>query len=72
MLDDGFTVAWILWLAMFVVIEGAAIFRKEGGDTLSEHVWKWFSVREKAAGWKARRAVLAGFLAWLSAHLLGG
>jgi hypothetical protein len=69
---DGFTIAWVMWLAMFGVIEGVALVRKEPGDTLSEHIWKWFSVKEKAAGWKARRAVLTAFLAWLSAHMLGG
>jgi hypothetical protein len=57
---------------MFLVVEGAAITNRDRGDTLSEHVWKWFSVKEKALGWKQRRAVLAAFLAWLTAHLVGG
>lgn len=69
---DGFTIAWIFWLAMFLVIEGAAIFRKERGDTLSEHVWRWFSVSGKPRGYKMRRFVLLVFLVWLTVHLLTG
>ncbi|MFF3055009.1 hypothetical protein [Streptomyces sp. NPDC057909] len=34
---------WVGWLAAFVVIEGKALFNKTEGDTLSEHVWRWFS-----------------------------
>ena len=68
----GWQTAWLLWLAMFGVIEGAAILRKEPGDTLSEHVWKWFSVKDKARGWRQRRSVLALFMVWLSAHLVLG
>lgn len=71
-MEPGFTVAWVMWLTMFGVIEGAAVLRKDRGDTLSEHVWKWFSVKEKAPGWLARRGVLAAFLVWLTVHLLGG
>lgn len=67
----GYTVAWLLWLAMFVVVEASALFRRARGDTLSEHVWGWFAVKDKPSGWVARRGVLAVFLAWLSAHLLG-
>jgi hypothetical protein len=69
---DGFTVAWLLWLAMFAVIEGVAIFNKRSDDTLSEHVWKWFSVRNKSRGWLLRRGVLALFLTWLTVHMLAG
>lgn len=69
---DGFTVAWVFWIAMFAVIEGAAIVRKERGDTLSEHVWRWFSVADKPRGYKMRRFVLLVFLVWLIVHLLTG
>jgi hypothetical protein len=67
---DGFTVAWLFWFAMFAVIEGVALFNKRRGDTLSEHVWKWFSVKEKSGGWLVRRGVLALFLTWLTVHML--
>lgn len=68
---SGWTVAWIMWLAMFVVIEGAAIIRKEPDDTLSEHVWRWFKIRESRQ-WNVRRWALAIFLVWLLIHLVAG
>ena len=40
------TIAWIGWLVAFVVIEAIAIKSKARGDTLSEHVWSWFSIRK--------------------------
>lgn len=57
---------------MFGAIEGAAIFNKKDGDTLSEHVWRWFSIREKGKGWRSRRFALLAFLSWLSLHFLTG
>ncbi len=65
---DGYTVAWLLWIGMFFVIEVPALRNKQVGDTLTEHVRKWFSTKEKAKGWKARRGVLAAFLGWLTLH----
>lgn len=73
--------AWIVWIAAFAAIEGPALFNRTEGDTLSEHVWKWFATRRddlrndkgKASGWvKIRRVVLLAFLTWLSLHFLTG
>ncbi|MCI0689853.1 MAG: hypothetical protein L0Y54_21825 [Sporichthyaceae bacterium] len=69
---DGFTIAWLLWVGFFGAIEGAALANKQPGDTLSEHLWRWFAITGKPAGWRARRAVLVAGLAWLVAHLLSG
>lgn len=69
---SGWTVAWLLWFAMFLVVEGFALFNKERGDTLSEHVWKWFQIRSKPNQWTWRRAVLAIFLVWLLVHMVAG
>lgn len=69
---NGWTVAWILWLAMFAAVEGAALINKDRGDTLSEHVWSWFKIREKPRQWTWRRAVLAVFLVWLLVHMVAG
>ncbi len=69
---SGWTVAWIGWLLMFAVIEGVAIIRKEKGDTLSEHIWKWFRIRDKPQQWTWRRIALAGFLVWLLVHMVAG
>ena len=69
---SGWTFAWILWLAMFAVIEGAALKNPVQGDTFSENVWKWFSVKDKGAGWRARRITLALGLVALLFHFLHG
>lgn len=63
---------WVAWLLMFLAIEGAAIFNKDKGDTLSEHVWAWFKIKDKPREWTWRRAVLAGFLVWLLVHMVAG
>ncbi len=70
MLDGTYTMLWGIWIALFLAIEGAAIFNKQPGDTLSEHVWKWIGKKgyAKPSGWKWRRIALGGFLAWLVAH----
>lgn len=65
----GYTVAWLLWGAMFFVIEIPAILDKRSGDTLSEHLRKWFSTKDKSWGWVARRGVLALFFVWFIIHL---
>ena len=69
---SGWTVAWLVWLGMFLVVEGFAIFNKERGDTLSEHIWKWFRINDKPRQWTWRRAVLAIFLVWLTVHMVAG
>lgn len=79
---SGWTWAWLAWLGAFVAIEGPALANKTSGDTLSEHVWKWFATRredlrrpdgKKASAWvKIRRTVLVAFLAWLSLHFATG
>jgi len=67
-----YTILWIVWLALFVVIEGFALKNKDPGDTLSEHVWKWFSITNKGKWHKVRRIGLVIFLTWLVLHFLTG
>ena len=62
----------MFWLLFFITIEGAALFRKAPNDTLSEHVWAVFRIRDKPRAWTWRRAVLAGFLVWLLVHMVAG
>lgn len=54
---------WRLWfypaIAVFLVIEGIAIYNGVGGDTLSEYVWGM-------ATWK--RVVIVSIVGWLIAH----
>jgi hypothetical protein len=69
---SGWTVAWIMWLGMAAAIEGPALFNKTRGDTLTEHLIAWFSIKDKARQWRIRRALLALFLFWLAVHLISG
>lgn len=69
---SGFTVMWIAWIALFLLIEGVALVNKKPDDTLSEHVWRWFSIANKGPWWRLRRFALAAFLAWLVLHFLSG
>ena len=68
----AYTWAWIFWLAFFAVVEGVALLDKDRGDTLSEHVWSWFKIKDKPRQWTWRRIVLAAFLAWLLVHMVAG
>jgi len=66
---DGYTIAWIAWLTAFAVIEGAALADKDEGDTLSEHVRKWFATHTRP-GRLAFAAVWLGFAGWFLVHIL--
>jgi hypothetical protein len=63
-----FTIGWIGWGLYFAVLEGIALFNKGEGDTLSEHVWRWFDV--DAHQWTAKRYLLVAFMLWLSGHFI--
>jgi hypothetical protein len=69
---DPYTLGWLLWIAAFLGLEGKALVNKRPGDTLSEHVWRWSSVKAKGGAWRLRRFGLLAFLAWLAAHFLTG
>ena len=57
---------------MFFVIELPAAFDKKEGGTLSEHIWEWFSIKEKSVGWRWRRIGLLFTLGWIVVHLFSG
>ena len=69
---SAYTIGWLVWIAAFVVLESTALKRKAAGDTLSEYVWKWFSVTERRPAWQLRRFILLAGLAWLALHFLTG
>jgi len=71
-LNSDFTIAWFIWGGLFAAIEGVALFNKREGDTLSEHVWKWFQVKKSNPKALALRTGLFGFMAWLTAHFVFG
>lgn len=66
----GFTTAWIIWILMFIAIEGKAILNSRKGDTLSEHVWNWFNIDKRESNWTGKRIALCAGLLWLIAHLV--
>ena len=55
---------WAAWLLFFLVLELPAVFNDTPDDTLSEAVWQ---ITQVSFFWW----LLAGFLVWLTAHLLG-
>jgi len=73
---NGWTWAWLGWLAYFLAVELAAVVAsiraKRAGkadprDTLSEHVWYWFGVNRGGTGierdanaWARARRVVLG------------
>jgi len=65
-------IIWVMWLVFFGAIEGPALLNKNKNDTLSEFIWKFFSIKEKSRQWRFRRFCLLSFLAWLVAHLITG
>lgn len=44
---SAYTVAWIVWVLFFFVVEGLALFSKKPGGTFSEHWWTVFQVQSK-------------------------
>lgn len=57
---------------MFVAVEGAALLHKDPAGTLTNHILRWASWRDKSWGWIGRRAVLVGLLFWMLAHFISG
>lgn len=65
---DVFTQLWLIWIALFGVIEGAALLSNKEGRTLTARIVSWASLKDKSGGWLARRGTLAGFAGWLLYH----
>ena len=62
------TLAWLLWIAAFAVIEGAALVNDKRGDTLSEHFRRWFRT-DTHRGRTAWLVVSGVFFAWFLIHI---
>lgn len=69
--DEVFSGLWWFWCIFFVVVEAIALARDLPGDTLSEHVRKWFSVKTKL-GRTAFLVIWAAFAVWFLPHILLG
>lgn len=69
-----FTIAWVLWILSFFVIEGVAIVkdRKDVGgswpDTLSEHLRRWFRT-DTNLGRTVFMVSFGVFAAWFGIHI---
>lgn len=75
MLDDIYDWAWVAWILLFFVIEiPAIVYEKRFGSsaTLTAHVRRWFSTRDRSPGWRLRRLMLAVLLLWLPLHFYAG
>lgn len=61
-------VGWVLWLALFFVLEIPAVVNDVPGDAFSELLW-WLEALPGGAGalftW-----IFAGVLLWLTQHVL--
>ena len=64
---NPFTIAWIVWVISFFLIEYGAIWSDVPGSTLSAHIRSWLA----AGGWW-RLALFGVFFAWLIPHLMWG
>lgn len=71
-LVDTFTRLWVLIIIIFGLVEVRAIFRKEKGDTFSEHVWKWADVTDDNGKvrktYTFRRILLILGFVWMLVH----
>lgn len=71
-MTTGYTLAWLIWLGLFLAIELPSALNVAKGDTLTEHFHRWFSIKGKPRGWQIRRVILAAFLVALTLHLVLG
>lgn len=69
---DLFTIAWISWIVGFLVIEFWAIFRQDEGDTLSEHLRKWFNVKTNHGRTVWLVVSFIFFVVWFIPHIAFG
>ena len=75
MFDDWYDYLWVAWILLFFAIELPAIYyekRYGSGATLTAHVRRWFSTRDRSKGWRQRRLALAVLLLWLPLHFYAG
>ncbi|WP_425829314.1 hypothetical protein [Streptomyces fractus] len=64
------SIAWLSWLAAFLLLEAAALLWGPHGASLSMHIWEWFGFHDHGPWAAARRAAFGGLLGWLVLHFL--
>ena len=65
------TILWLIWIAMFAIVEGVAVFNDKKNDTLSEHFRLWLRV-DTRLGRTVFLLIFGGFVAWFGIHILTG
>ena len=65
------TIAWVAWLVLFIVVEFLALRNDVSEDTLSEHVRRWLSVKTRW-GRTVFLVAWAGFTVWFGVHIVTG
>lgn len=87
--DQFFDTAWVVWIILtfltFAALEAYAFIKHGKGFTLSEHVWKWFRIKDANARdnnmvndqpvtWvlRGRRLLLLNIFLWPLLHFFTG
>jgi len=69
---NKYEAGWVAWLLGFVALEGLAVANKDDEDTLSETVWRWFSINHEGKHYRIRRFGLLTLITWLFWHFWTG
>jgi hypothetical protein len=64
----AYTAAWIFWIGVFAAWEILALRDKDEGDTLTEHIRRWFHLRDTVQVRNYGRGILFIGLVWLLGH----
>lgn len=70
---DWYLAGYIAGSVVIGAVELVALFNKQPGDTLSEHIWRWVGLHRRwTLAFTVRRLVVVAFLGWLLLHLAFG
>lgn len=62
-----YVIAWIAWIALFMLIEFSALWTGHSRFSLSELVWKLERINR---AWTFLRYFVAAFCVWLFGHMV--
>lgn len=68
---DFFTVAWLTLAILVLIVELIAALNNRSNDTLTQYVYKIFSIKEKGKLWWLRRSLLLAIMVTLTLHFMG-
>ena len=61
-----YDIGWAVWALLFLVLEGLALWDRDKGDTLSEHVWAVMFDGDSPR--PVVYYVVLGFVVWVFMH----